>query len=126
MKPIVQHLICNNPLYLPAQRWGSLAVCLLLAVGLTTVPALADDYPEPGTNADLVLEVDINSADADTLAERLDGVGPNRAAAIVDWRQTHGPFESPDDLLSVSGIGPATLDTIRDQIVIDSADVAAE
>jgi competence protein ComEA len=42
--------------------------------------------------------VDINTADAGTLARELNGVGPARAQAIVAYRNEHGPFKSVDDL----------------------------
>jgi len=64
------------------------------------------------------LPVDPNTADADML-EQLPGVGPSRAAAIVEDRKSRGPFVLVDDLLRVSGIGPATLDGIRPFISID-------
>ncbi|GAA4701121.1 competence protein ComEA [Promicromonospora umidemergens] len=57
--------------------------------------------------------VDINAADAAAL-EELPGVGPSIAHAIVEWRETNGPFASVDELEDVPGIGPATLDEIRD------------
>ncbi|PUB27191.1 competence protein ComEA [Promicromonospora sp. AC04] len=56
--------------------------------------------------------VDINTADAAAL-EALPGVGPSIAQAIVEWRETNGPFASVDELEDVPGIGPATLDEIR-------------
>jgi competence protein ComEA len=57
--------------------------------------------------------VDINAADAVAL-EELPGVGPSIAQAIVEWREANGPFASVDELEDVPGIGPATLDEIRD------------
>ena len=39
-------------------------------------------------------------------------------AAIVDYRTENGPFASVDDLENVSGIGPATLEEIRDQVTV--------
>lgn len=56
--------------------------------------------------------VDINTADAASL-EALPGIGPSLAAAIVEHRQRNGPFASVDDLIDVSGIGPAKLEQIR-------------
>jgi len=56
--------------------------------------------------------VDINAADAVAL-EALPGVGPSIAQAIVEWREANGPFASVDELEDVPGIGPATLDEIR-------------
>lgn len=61
--------------------------------------------------------VDLNRADSDRL-ESLPGVGPVTAAAIVDWREEHGPFLAVDDLLSVPGIGPAKLEGLRDRVIV--------
>ncbi len=61
-------------------------------------------------------QVNINSADK-TLLETLPGVGPATATAIVQWRNENGRFETVDDLLLVSGIGPAKLDSVRDLVV---------
>ena len=60
--------------------------------------------------------VDINSADAATLARELNGVGESRARAIVEYREKNGPFASPDDLMNVSGVGPQILRLNRDAI----------
>jgi len=40
--------------------------------------------------------VNLNSADASTLAKELDGIGPAKAQAIVEYRQKNGPFRSPE------------------------------
>ncbi len=56
---------------------------------------------------------DINLADAETL-ESIYGIGPAKAKAIIDYRESTGPFQSLDELDSVSGIGPATLLGIRE------------
>ncbi len=61
--------------------------------------------------------ISINSAD-ETGLDTLPRVGPALAARIVAWREAHGPFTSIDDLLSVPGIGEATLDGFRDDIVL--------
>lgn len=58
--------------------------------------------------------VNLNSADAATLADAIVGIGPVKAAAIVAYRETHGPFKTVDDLLLVKGIGEATLAKNRD------------
>lgn len=57
--------------------------------------------------------VDINSADAATLARELKGVGDTKAAAIVEYRRTHGPFKTIDDLALVKGIGQKLVDRNR-------------
>jgi competence protein ComEA len=61
--------------------------------------------------------ININSATATEL-EALSGIGEVLAATIVEYRTTNGPFTAVDDLLDVSGIGPATLEEIRDQITV--------
>ena len=58
------------------------------------------------------LIVDLNRATAADL-DRLPGVGPSTAKAIIDHRTRNGPFASIDDLLAVRGIGPAKLAEIR-------------
>jgi competence protein ComEA len=63
--------------------------------------------------------VNINSADAQTLARELKGVGLKRAQAIVDYRVKNGPFKSPDELSLVKGIGKAAIDKNRVDIRLD-------
>lgn len=57
--------------------------------------------------------VDLNTADAATLARALKGIGPARAEAIVAWREANGPFKSPEDLVLVQGIGERVLEDNR-------------
>ncbi|MEZ5539419.1 MAG: ComEA family DNA-binding protein [Pseudomonadales bacterium] len=54
--------------------------------------------------------VNINTADAATLADKLNGIGLKKAQAIVSYREQNGAFKSADDLVNVPGIGPATLE----------------
>lgn len=63
--------------------------------------------------------VNVNTADASTLAESLDGVGLSKAKAIVAYREAHGPFESADQLTEVKGIGASLVDRNRDAIQVD-------
>ncbi|CAN5672426.1 hypothetical protein BH18PSE1_BH18PSE1_04910 [soil metagenome] len=60
--------------------------------------------------------VDINSADAATLADALQGIGPAKAEAIVAYREKHGPFKSVDDLVMVQGIGEKTVEMNRENL----------
>ena len=69
--------------------------------------------------------VNVNSADATTLAKELDGIGPAKAQAIVEYRQKNGPFKSPEDLLKVDGIGERVLDLNRGNIQLGTAGGAA-
>lgn len=61
--------------------------------------------------------VDVNTADATEL-ETLPGIGPSKAAAIIQYRTEHGPFTAVDDLDNVPGIGASTLASLRDQVTV--------
>jgi competence protein ComEA len=67
------------------------------------------------------VQVDINSADAVTLARELSDVGLVKAEAIVAYRDAHGPFTSLDDLAKVKGIGPRVIEENRERIVFGKA-----
>jgi competence protein ComEA len=64
--------------------------------------------------------VDINSADADMLASAIDGVGEKKAATIVQYRETNGPFASVDELVNIKGIGAGTVDRNREKLTVTS------
>jgi competence protein ComEA len=61
--------------------------------------------------------VNINSADQLTL-ETIPGIGPVTATAILEYRERVGPFGSIDELIEVSGIGPATLEAMRPYVTV--------
>lgn len=63
-------------------------------------------------------QVDINSADAETISAELKGVGLSKARAIVEYRKKHGPFRSADDLSLVKGIGERTVELNRSDIKV--------
>ncbi|TAL83863.1 MAG: competence protein ComEA [Rhodanobacter sp.] len=65
--------------------------------------------------------VNINQANAATIAKSLDGIGQNRARAIVAWREAHGPFKRADQLSRIKGIGKATLERNRSAILLADA-----
>lgn len=70
--------------------------------------------------------VNINTADATTLAQSLDGVGLAKAQAIVAWRDANGPFTSADQLAEVKGIGSSLVDRNRDAIQLDAGKATAK
>ncbi len=84
---------------------GILKSLFLALTLLVAVPAAA----EP---------VDINTANAETLAKNIKGVGAKKAEAIVEYRKKHGPFKRPEDLARVRGIGPKLVEQNRDIIRI--------
>ena len=63
--------------------------------------------------------VDINSAGADELA-KLPGIGPAKARAIIEYR-SEAPFQKPEDLRKVKGIGDKLYDRLKDQITVEPA-----
>lgn len=65
-----------------------------------------------------VEKVDINTADAETFASKLDGIGPKKAEAIVKFREENGPFKEVIELLQVEGIGEKTLEKNKDKLVV--------
>lgn len=70
--------------------------------------------------------VNVNTADATTLAKELDGVGPAKARAIVEYRQKNGPFRTAEDLLKVQGIGQKVIDANKGNIRVERAAAPAE
>jgi competence protein ComEA len=64
--------------------------------------------------------VNINTADAATLARELKGSGLKRAQAIVDYRGQYGPFRSADELALVKGIGPKAIEANRAEIRVET------
>lgn len=68
--------------------------------------------------SDAALKVNINTAGAQELQERLDGVGEVIAARIVAYREEHGPFGSVGEIKNVKGIGEATFENIKNDITV--------
>lgn len=81
---------------------STVAVAVLLMAPLTTLAG----------------QVDVNTADAETISTELKGVGLSKAKAIVDYRKKHGPFRSADDLSLVKGIGERTVELNRSDIKV--------
>lgn len=103
-----------------------LITTLCLLAGLTaTLPAIAESTPanatETATAETVILLVDINKDSAEKMSDLLNGVGPKKALAIVEYREANGPFLSADELANVPGIGPSTVNKNRDAIVVSGS-----
>ena len=61
--------------------------------------------------------ININSATAGEL-EALPSIGESRARDIVDYRERRGPFSSVDELANIPGIGEATVERLRERVVV--------
>ena len=88
---------------------ASAVVCLLICLH----PAKA--------SSDTNQSVDINTATAEELAESLPGIGPAKAARIIQWRKDNGVFSSVEQLQEVKGIGEKTVEKLRKYVRINSA-----
>jgi competence protein ComEA len=62
--------------------------------------------------------VNVNTADAKTLAGSLHGIGAKKAQAIVDYRTKNGEFKTIEDLAKVSGIGAKTVEKNKADILL--------
>ena len=82
---------------------------LIAALIVTLLPALVWAGP-----------VDINTADAATIAKELQGIGPNLAQAIVAYREKNGAFRNTDELRKIKGIGAKVLERNRANIKLDA------
>lgn len=63
-------------------------------------------------------DININEASVEVLTQ-LKGVGPVYAERIVQYRQENGPFEKPEDIMDVKGIGPKTFEDNQDLITVE-------
>jgi competence protein ComEA len=63
-------------------------------------------------------KININTATVDQLIQ-LKGVGTKYAARIIEYREKNGPFEKPEDIMKVKGIGQKTFETNKDLITIE-------
>ena len=61
--------------------------------------------------------VNLNSAQSSEL-QTLPGIGPAKAEAIIEHRETNGPFKSIEDLKNISGIGDKTFEKLKDLISV--------
>jgi len=88
------------------------AVALIVMTATGGIAAHAEELPV------LPLTVNVNTADARTIANVLQGVGLSRAAAIVSYRDQNGAFKSVDSLTAVKGIGDRTVELNSTRILL--------
>ena len=62
--------------------------------------------------------IDLNTASAEELSKGIKGIGAKKAAAIVKYREVHGPFQSVDELSKVPGIKAKTVEQIKPVVTV--------
>lgn len=83
-------------------------------VSSSQAPPQTESKPSTSSSSSKVPKmVNINTASVSELASSLPGIGEVKAQAIVNYRNTNGPFRSVDELINVKGIGEATLEKLR-------------
>ena len=64
--------------------------------------------------------VNLNTASQAEL-ESVNGIGPSKAKAIIDYRSKSGPFKSVEDLDKVKGFGKKTVDKLRNELSVNGS-----
>jgi competence protein ComEA len=101
----------GEKIYVPtAEEAKAAAAAVPASRGGTQRPTASSPPPPAGP-------VNVNTAGVTEL-DRVSGIGPVMAQAIVEYRKQHGPFRRLEDLTAVRGIGPATLERLRKYLTV--------
>lgn len=93
---------------------AAMLLCFALrSTAMGPLPVVSRSLPE--TAAVSAQQVNVNTAGLEELMT-LPGIGQVRAQAILDYRESHGPFRYPEELIRVKGIGEGILSGILEQI----------
>ena len=84
-------------------------LCIVVAVMMAVVSVSLAQEAE---------KININNASAVELTQ-LKRIGPKLSERIVEYREKHGPFELPGDIVQVRGIGPKTFELNKDRITTE-------
>ena len=86
-----------------------LALCTAVLIVMSMAgPLLADDSAK----------ININTASVDELAQ-LKRIGLKYAERIVEYREKNGPFQRPEEIMLVKGIGTKTWELNKEQIIVE-------
>lgn len=103
-------------------------VAVLMATVMFSSPVLAEPAKTDAAAKPVAVQQDaaakadkinINTADAQAMADRLNGVGLKKAEAIVAYRNQNGPFKAVEDIVNVAGIGDAILAKNKDILSVN-------
>ena len=90
-------------------RKRSVTLCLVVTVMMALISVSLAQEAE---------KININKASAVTLRQ-LKRIGPKLSERVVEYREKHGPFERPEDIIQVRGIGPKTFELNKDRITTE-------
>ncbi len=107
----------DAPLSEPVVKADLLSASSGEAYAPSSVPT-ASSAPKPAVSAQAAGKVNINTATAQELSEKLSGIGGGLAERIVAYRGKHGPFRSIEEVRNVSGIGEKKFEKIRGSITV--------
>ncbi len=87
-----------------------------MVIYIPEINELGPEVSYPGEmNSNNDEKVNINQADAAEL-ETLPGIGPSKAATIIQYREENGSFKEIEELMNISGIGEKTFEKLKEQI----------
>lgn len=97
---------------------GLLSLGVVVSSAAVAQGAETEAVKAPSITVAAVEKININTADAETL-QKIKGVGPRTADAIVQWREQEGPFVMTDQLMAIRGIGEKTFAAISGHITVE-------
>ncbi|MEH7353223.1 helix-hairpin-helix domain-containing protein [Neobacillus drentensis] len=103
-----EHVQDEMVIYIPAKG----------EVGVTTQGQSGGSMTASGGTSQNQGKININKANEQEL-QNLPGIGPAKAAAIIEYRNASGPLKVVEDLKSISGIGEKTFEKLKDLIVVN-------
>lgn len=110
-----------NAFYVPQTNLPTVIYTQKGTVPQGTASSGAPDGTQPFSSAPTeqeTLKVNINTATAELLDERLEGVGPVIAERIVSYREENGPFKNTQEIKNVKGIGDSIYENLKDDITV--------
>lgn len=116
LSQLYQHVAKAAPIS-PSSLLSAFALAMLVGFNpVLTSPVL---QAQEAAHSVQLASVNINSADAQALADGLKGVGLTRAQEIIRYREMFGPFASVEELQEVKGVGPSTIEKNRAVIILE-------
>lgn len=107
----------KDEMVIEVPKKGEKAASAQTASAAAGISAPASASSGTAASSEAAAQVNINTADQ-TQLETLPGIGPSKAAAIIEYREKNGPFQKPEDLKNVSGIGDQTFAKIENSITL--------